>query len=289
MNKNIFSTLILVTAVAFFFQSCKKEETQVVFLGGTAPVLTASTDTLPFIVADTSQPLVTFSWTNPNYQFSNGVSSQNVTYVLEIDTLGANFTSTFMQSVIPTPTYSLDTTFTVAQLNAIIGNGVLQGSGLGQSHHIQIRVVSYLQAPGNATQLVSNVLNYTVIPFAPPPKITPPSTGTLFIVGSATPGGAATGWDNPIDAGNVAGQTFTQVSPTEYKITIPLIGGGEYKFIGQDGSWNEQWSVATADDPTELYGGPFISNGNNTLAPATSGTYLIDVNFQTGLFTVTLQ
>ena len=282
MNKNIFSTLLLVIVAALFFQSCKKEETQIVFMGGTAPVLKASTDTLPFIVADTSQPLVTFSWTNPNYKFSNGISSQNVTYVLEIDTLGDNFSGQHIASIIPTPTYSLDTTFTVAQLNAIIGNGVLQGSGLGAVHKIQIRVVSYLQASGNVTQLASNVLNYTVIPFAPPPKFNPPSTGTLFIVGSATPGG----W--PPLTNNQSVEQFTQVSNTEYKITIQLTGAGEYKLVATPGQWTEQWSVATQDDPSEVYGGSFISNGNNTLAPATTGLYDIDVNFQTGIFTVNL-
>ena len=113
--------------------------------------------------------------------------------------------------------------------------------------------------------------------------ITPPTTGTLFIVGSAVAGG----WSNPIDPTNLPLQQFTQVSNTEYKITIPLIGAGEYKLIAKSGSWGEQWSVATTDDPTEIYGGSFISNGNNALAPPTSGTYDIDVNFQSGKFTIT--
>jgi starch-binding outer membrane protein SusE/F len=114
--------------------------------------------------------------------------------------------------------------------------------------------------------------------------VIPPSTGTLFIVGSAV---AVSGWNNPISpASQVPIQQFTKVSPTEYKITLPLVGAGEYKLIAVNGSWTDQWSVNTADDPTEVYGGPFVYKGANALAPPASGTYTIDVNFQTGKFTV---
>ena len=159
----------------------------------------------------------------------------------------------------------------------------------GQPHNIQVRVESFLQpftsATAVAAPLYSSSLNYVVTPFAPPPKVAPPKSGTLFIVGSAI---AVSGWNNPISpASQVPIQQFTQVSPTEYKITVPIVGGGEYKLIAVDGSWTDQWSVATNDDPTAINGGPFVYNGNNCLAPAASGTYVIDVNFQTGMFTVT--
>ncbi len=111
-----------------------------------------------------------------------------------------------------------------------------------------------------------------------------PSTGTLFIVGSATPGG----WSNPIPDANLAAQTFTQVSTNEYKINVLLIGGSEYKFIAKNGSWGENWGIGKADDPTEVNGGPFSSNSQNILAPALSGVYTIDVNFSMKIFTVKL-
>jgi hypothetical protein len=106
-------------------------------------------------------------------------------------------------------------------------------------------------------------------------------------VGSAL---AVSGWNNPISpASQVPVQQFTQISPTEFKLTAPLVGGGEYKFIGVNGSWNDQWSTAIADDPNAINGGPFVFNGQNVKAPAASGNYVIDVNFQTGMFTVTPQ
>jgi starch-binding outer membrane protein SusE/F len=281
---------IMLTAAAgiFLFSACKKDEAKVYYTDGTAPVLTSTAvDSIPLPVTDTTAFAVTFSWTNPNYQFSNGVSSMNVTYYLQIDTVGANFTSPNMQTV--SINSALSQTFSVSAFNAILGNG-LQLS-FGQPHNIQVRVESFLQpftsATASAAPLFSAPINYKVTPYAPPPKVAPPKSGTLFIVGSAIAVGQ---WSNPITpASQVPIQQFTQISPTEYKLTVPIVGGQEYKFIGVDGSWTDQWSVATNDDPTAINGGPFVYNGANVLAPPTSGTYLIDVNFQTGMFSLTLQ
>jgi hypothetical protein len=287
--KRYLNKIMLTAAIGLLiFSACKKDEAKVYYEGGTAPVLTSTAvDTIPLPVTDTTALAVTFNWTNPNYQFSNGISSQNVTYYLQFDTVGANFTSPNMQTV--SINSDLSQSFTVAGLNALLGNG-LQLS-FGQPHNVQVRVQSFIQpftsATAVAAPLYSNTLNYVVIPFAPPPKVAPPKSGTLFIVGSAI---AVSGWNNPISpASQVPVQQFTQISPTEYKITVPIVGGGEYKLIAVDGSWTDQWSVATNDDPTAIFSGPFVYNGNNTLAHPMSGTYIIDVNFQTGMFTVTAQ
>ncbi len=111
-----------------------------------------------------------------------------------------------------------------------------------------------------------------------------PATGTLYIVGSATPGG----WSNPIPDADTAAQRFTQISTNEYKIDVLLIGGNEYKFISVNGSWTNNWGIAKADDPTEVNGGPLTFNSNNILAPSVSGVYTIDVNFAANIFTVKL-
>jgi starch-binding outer membrane protein SusE/F len=289
--KRYLNKIMLTAAIGLLvFSACKKDEAKVYYEDGTAPVLTSTSaagDTIPLPVTDTTAFAVTFSWTNPNYQFSNGISSMNVTYYLQVDTVGANFSSPNMQTVAINS--DLSQTFSVSSFNALLGNG-LQLS-FGQPHNIQVRVESFLQpftsSTAVAAPLYSESLNYVVTPYAPPPKVAPPKSGTLFIVGSAI---AVSGWNNPISpASQVPIQQFTQVSPTEYKLTVPIIGGGEYKLIGVDGSWTDQWSVATNDDPTAIFGGPFVYNGNNCLAPPTSGSYLIDVNFQTGMFSLTLQ
>jgi hypothetical protein len=91
--KNIFRYVLPALTLAIVFASCKKDEKRVVFEGGTAPVLTASAAG-PFVLLqpERDKPAVTLKWTNPDYKFNTGVSSQDVTYTLQIDTAGSNFT-----------------------------------------------------------------------------------------------------------------------------------------------------------------------------------------------------
>lgn len=275
MKKIFLKPIIIIAAGSLLFTSCKKDETEVTYNGGTAPVLSASAaDSIPLPITDTTGNAVTFSWTNPNYQFSDGISSLNVTYYLQVDTTGANFKSANMQTVAINS--DLNNTFTVSSFNKLLVNGLLLQTGVQQK--IDTRVESFLI--NGVVPLYSNPLSFLVTPYAPPPKIIPPASGTLFIVGAATAGG----WNNPMTVDPTT-QQFIQVSQTLYKITIQLTGGSEYKFISVNGSWTNQWSVA--DQDTFPNGGPFVFNGSNSISPATSGLYDIVVNFQTGKFTVT--
>jgi len=120
--------------------------------------------------------------------------------------------------------------------------------------------------------------------YVPPPL---PTTGKLFIVGTAVAGG----WANPIPVMDSAAQQFTKISATEYKITLPLMGGGEYKFIDSNGYWGDNWGITIKDNPADTMWGSFVYGvhiAQNILAPALNGTYTIDVNFKTGIFTVKL-
>jgi starch-binding outer membrane protein SusE/F len=276
-----FTSSFITAAFLLTLSSCKRELTEVSYNGGAAPVLTASaTDTISLVPADSSNTAVTFNWTNPNYKFSNGINTFNVSYNLELDSLGANFSSPNKQTV--SIVSDLSTSFTVTAFNALVANGLLLS--YGSPHNIQTRIKSFIgNGDTGAIAIYSNVLNFTVTPYAPPPKIAPPPTGALFITGSATP----QGW---LPSPGTTTQQFTLVpgtNGTQFTITIPLTGGNEYKFIGNNGNYNFQYSVATQD--TEPDGGPFVPNGGNCIAPSTSGTYVILVNFQTGTFSVTLQ
>ena len=268
--------------------SCKKDEAKVYYAGsGLAPVLTSSaTDSISLPVTDTTSNAVTFAWTNPNYQFSNGVSSINVSYYLEFDTVNT-FDGPHLDQVGFTSV--LSNTFTVSGINNILTNKLFLKTDVQHIIYVRIEafIAPYTSGSPLGEPLFSNTFTYKVTPYSTPPAVTPPASGALYIVGSATPGGSSHGWDNPISNAPVSQQQFTQISNTEYKITIPLIGGGEYKFISVNGSWTNQWSVAAAD--TEPNGGPFVFNGANSIAPSASGTYIIDVNFQTGSFSVTPQ
>lgn len=292
MNNNRFYKTVLYIAIPIlFFTACKKDEARIYYNNGTSPILTAtvtSGDTLPLIPADSLNTAIGFSWTNPNYNFSNGISSLNVTYYLEVDTVGANFSSKNMQTIAINS--ALDTSFNVTKFNAIVGNG-LQVS-FGQPHNIQVRVVSFL-APqtsptlSNSTTLYSNVLNYIVTPYAPPPAVAPPSSGTLFITGSATPdswmvGGTASSVTSPVN------QQLTQVPGSNglvYTITLPLTGGQQFLLVPVAGDWSNKYATSSSSPATT--GGTFGYNAaNNFNGPAVSGTYTVTVNFQTGIYTI---
>ena len=291
MKKYINKLLMILAGSTLFFASCTKEGVNVTYTSGQAPVLTASVSTtIPLTQASNNSTAVQFSWTNPDYVFSNGISSMNVTYNLQIDTLGANFTSPHMQTVQISP--DLSTSFTVAAFNSLLAHGLLLT--YGATHNIQVRVVAFI-APytsGSAAiePLTSNVLSFKVTPFAPPPVVTPPSA--LYLVGGDPLIGA---WSNNSPA--PASQTFTQVSPTDFQLTVQLSGGNpldasaddQYLLVPVAGSWSHKYACnSTANQP--FSGGTFgLDLSSNFPGPTAPGTYLIDVNFQTGIITVTKQ
>lgn len=276
--KKIIKQLFFLSLLVALFASCKKDENKVYFEGGTSPVLSASVTSasLPLSYLNKDKEAVKLSWTNPNYQFNTGISSQDVNYQIEIDTTGANFTNPNRQTV--SVSKDLSILFTQGQFNDYLLNQLQLKPGV--SHNIEIRVTASLAA--KATGIVSNVLKFTVIPYAIPPKVNPPASGKLFLVGSATAGD----WNNPVP---VPSQQFTQVSTTIYEITIPLIGGKEYLFLPVNGDWSHKYACNnTPAGTTSNTGGDFGYDWNDNFpGPAASGNYKITVDFQRGKFTVT--
>jgi starch-binding outer membrane protein SusE/F len=269
--KFVFLSLLLTTVV----WSCSKDEKKIYYEGGTSPVLTSTKTTLVLTDATKLNDAVTFSWTNPNYRFTTGISSQNVNYILEIDTTGANFTSVNKQSL--AISNYLNVTFSVGYFNSVLANQLLIKTGM--PHNLDIRIKSTLV--NNSVPLYSNVVKLTATPFMPPPKVTPPTAGTLWIVGNAVAGG----WDNPPSAANTTLQKFTRVSETLYTITIPMIAGGGYKLIQTLGAWGSQYH---AMDGSVVTGGDFELKDSDPQfpAPAASGTYKITIDFQYGKYYV---
>lgn len=278
--KTILSKLFFISTAILLFASCKKDEAKQYFEGGTAPVLSASVSgTIPLSYATASNEAIKLSWTNPNYQFVNGVSSQDVAYLIEIDTTGANFTNPNKQVLSVSKDLSLS--ITQSQFNDYLLNQLQLKPSI--SHNIEMRVTASMSSV-NATKLVSNVMKFSVTPYAIPPKVTPPTSGQLFLVGSATAGG----WNNPVP---VPSQQFTKVSDTYYTITVALTGGQEYLFIPVNGDWSHKYACnKTTLPPSGDSGGDFGYDWNDNFpGPTNSGTYKIDVDFQRGKFTVTKQ
>ena len=275
------SALSLVTVLLVW--SCDKEETKIYYQGGTPPALAATTGA-DFNYPNAEETALTLTWTNPEYQFTTGVNSHDVSYNVEIDT-ATDFSNPSKKVI--TVSKDLSYSFKVSDLNDIMLNQLnLQPDA---THTLQIRVISSLS--NNTVQLVSNVIQFTAFAYSIPPKVTPPSTGTLYITGSAT----QASWQCGCGESAPADQTFTQVSPTLYELTTTLTGGGSYLFLPRYGTWNafppdpEKYGGVGANNTNNVNGDEFKAKGGDLLAPAESGTYKIVVDFQKGKFTVTKQ
>lgn len=258
--------------------SCKKNVSTISYEGGTEPVLSASrTGTIPLTFATASSEAIKLTWTNPAYRFSTGFSSQDVSYKVELDTTGANFTNPAKKVIGLSKELTL--TMTQSELNDYMLNQLNLVPGI--PHNIEFRVISSLV--GNALPLTSNVLKYTVTPYAIPPKVTPPASGKLFITGGATPASWMGGGDPEL-----ASQQFTKVSETLYVLnSITLTGGGSYLFVPVYGDWGNKYGFTGNGNENNVTSDDFKAAGNDIKAPAATGTYKIEVDFQRGKFTAT--
>lgn len=262
--------LITILSAVVLLTACDKDENKVYFEGGTPPVLTASSTTpLVLTVANANNTVLRFNWTNPNYQFTTGLSSQDVSYSLEVDTTGANFTNPERQTV--SIARELGTTFTVKDLNTVLSKmNLLENI----PHNIEFRLKSSI---GNSVPLYSNVVRMVITPYLDVAVPIPPS-GELYITGNAM----ASDWTN----NPPASQKFTKVSNTLYEITVPFTSGKLYKFLSNLNQWQPQYggSSATGGDLGFNMGG-----GNDPDAiptPSVAGNYKITVNFKTGKYSV---
>ncbi|MES2776436.1 MAG: SusE domain-containing protein [Bacteroidota bacterium] len=279
MKTNIkFWALICVFAVALI--SCKRQIEDVYYQGGTNPVLTASTATVVLEPALVANLAIKFSWTNPEYKITSGANSHDVNYVLEIDTAGANFGSSKKKVVSIAKELSL--TYTVAQLNAILGNEMVLQLVPRRPYNMEARVTASMA--GGQAILVSNVYKFTASPFPPPPKVPVPTAGTLWITGDAV----ASNWANPLGA-YATSHRFTQLpSLTDYQLIIDMKATGGYKLIQTAGNWGDSYHMNAGG--TGLAGTFDIGDVNPSFpSPGVAGSYKLTFNFQLGTYTVVRQ
>jgi starch-binding outer membrane protein SusE/F len=275
--KNIMKLTMGVVLLSTFIFSCKKEENQVLFEGGTAPVLTASTTADMILIRPNAANLaVAFDWTNPNYKFNTGVSSQDVTYTLQIDTTGSNFTNRQMGEKVIAK--DLAVRLTVADLNnLVLGMNLVENI----PHNLEIRIKSALV--NSTVPLYSNVIKMVVTPYL---DVVYPVPDNLYITGSATP----LSWQCACATdGNGATQKFTKVSSSKFELTIVLSANNSYLLLPVWSSWARKYGGMGANNTNNVNGDGFKPEGGDIKSPATSGTYKIVVEFKTGKFTVTPQ
>jgi hypothetical protein len=275
--KKIIQSLVYVSLAIVFFAACEKDEAKDTYMGGKAPVLTAtSSDSIALNFLTEDNLGVTFNWTNPNYKFASGVSSQNVNYTLEIDTAGANFRGARKKSI--SISKDLSVSYTQKAFNIVISDLNLRP---GRPARIEVRLIATLGAA--QTELVSNVLAFRVLPYAPPPKVAVPTAGTLWVTGSAF----ASGWSNPLGAPFVTSQRLARVTETLYEGVVAFVGGGNYKMIQENGVWGTQYKKLTGDAFSGTLEKKDADPGFD--GPSTPGNYKISVDFQAGTYTVTRQ
>jgi hypothetical protein len=274
--KNKFKYFLSSFALLVLVASCKKDEHKISYEGGTPPVLTASSTT-PLILtgANAANTAVKFSWTNPDYKFTTGLSSQDVTYVLQVDTTGANFSSPAKQEVSVAKDLSLQ--FTVKELNAVLAKLNLAEN---MPHNVEFRLKSSLT--GGAVPLYSNVIKMVITPYLDVAVPIPPS-GELYITGDGTP----EGWTNNPSVS----QKAVKVSNTEYYIVRNFTPGFFYKFLSNLNQWQPQYGGKSATGGALGFnmGLPGQSDPDAIPTPAIGGTYKVTVNFKTGLYSVVKQ
>jgi hypothetical protein len=278
MNKHKHRLLGTLALGLLVLTACDKKENKVMFGNANAPVLKASTTAVALVPGKEADNAITFNWTNPDYFFNTGISSHNVNYNLELGVEGANFGGANRYST--TVTSDLMRSFTVGSLNAILGNDMKLPTGA--LARLEARVTATLTT--NALPQMSNTVKFTATPFAPPPKVALPSSGRLFLVGGATPGG----WGNPVPAN----QEFAKVpntNNTKYEITVNLTGGGSILMLPVNGSWDDKYGWSGDNNQNVPSGDALRRGGGDIKVPADNARYKITVDFQLGNFTIVKQ
>ncbi|MBS1754387.1 MAG: SusE domain-containing protein [Ferruginibacter sp.] len=282
--KNIIKLLSGLIAITAIMLSCKKDENRVYFLGGTNPHLSAtSTDPQVLLKINKDNPAITFNWTNPDYEFNTGASSQTVSYTLQVDTAGSNFSNPRLQE--KAISANLSVTLTVKELNTFLTKMELQ---YNQPHQMQFRIKSTL---GNGSvPLYSNVLTITITNYLDF-VVEPPGTeanlyldGNLWVVGDAV----ASGWTNPLPPPYDVTQKIGRATPTDvlhYVGTITFNATGGYKLIQEQGVWSSQYHAL--DGTAKLFGDFEKKDSDPQFPSPGAGNYKIEVNFQTGTYTLT--
>jgi starch-binding outer membrane protein SusE/F len=282
--RNLSKILLVSSLTAMMIASCKKDENKVYFEGGTAPVLTASSTT-PMVLdpANKEDLALTFSWTNPDYRFNTGVSSQDVAYTLQVGKAGSNFSGTAFQEMVIANDLSVP--LKVKDVNSFLTKMELASA---VAHDIEFRIKSSLA--NGSVPLYSNVIKITITPYLDF-AVEPPGTfannyedGNLWVVGDCF---LSPNWTNPVPAPYDVTLKFTKITKLRYELVADFDAAGGYKLIQEQGVWSSQYHALTAGAP--LSGEFEKRDADPQFASPGVGRYKIEVNFQTGKYQLTLQ
>ena len=264
-----------VAALLLVLAGCKKNLTEAVLSPGSSTLTTTASTVVLDSTGGGTKTALTLNW--PAVSFGTQVAATNI---LQIDSINGNFS----KPVVVNLATGLTMTYTMAALNQIALSLGLAPAVAGQ---VQVRVVTNVNqstgASSTVAPVVSNVVKLTLTPYSTKPKPKYPVPSALFLVGNATPGGTATGWNNPVP---VPSQQFTQIDDNTFGIVIQLIGNQQFLLLPVNGDWSHKYACSVSS-PNPA-GDAFVPDAaNNMNGPAASGLYKIVVDFVKGTYTIT--
>jgi starch-binding outer membrane protein SusE/F len=265
--------LFMVAVAIVLFAACDKEGDQVKLIGGSSDITLSisSTADLTLTKAQENFNSLQFQWTNPGYRFSNGVNTQDITYTLQIDRDGGDFTGAKVVNL--EYKSALSTSFKVKELNNALAGVELPD---GPLNSFQFRVRSVL--PGSNAPLFSNIVKMKIATYL---DVVFPVPANLYITGAATPAS----WMSGGDPENV-NQKFTKVNPFTFVInSLQITGNSPFLFVPVYGNWDNKYGFTGAKEANNPMGDTFRPGGEDLKAPAQSKAYKITVNFKTGKYT----
>ena len=257
-------------ALAAIITACDKADTLSTIPGGNTPVLSSNTPTVAAAASDSDNTVLTFSWTNPQY----ATDSTTVKYILQVDSANGDFSHATNLIV----NGKLDTALTGRQINSLLLD--TYGLKIGVPYSFKARLIS--SYANNNNQKTSNTINLNLTAYHIPPKVAPPASGHLYLVGDATDGG----WNNPVPTPT---QEFSQIDSVTYAGVFHITGGNQFLMLPVNGDWGHKYAANANNVNGQTAGGDVFGydSPDNFSAPATSGWYVIWVDFQAGKFTVT--
>jgi starch-binding outer membrane protein SusE/F len=269
MKKLKFIYLLALAAVIMF--GCEEDVDRVKFLGGTPPVLTASSTTdLVLTKAQENYSSLQFQWTNPEYEFSNGVNTQDVLYTLEVDTTGSNFSNP--KAIAVNYTNDLSTSLKVRDLNNLLSGLELKDY---MPHNFEFRVKATLA--NGSVPVYSNIVPIKITTYL---DVVYPVPAKLYITGAATPAG----WMGD-GAAPVAAQEFTKINSYTFQISsLQINPNSGFLFVPVYGNWSNKYGFTGAGLANNTSGDAFKPDGSDFKSPADAGAYKVTVNFKTGKY-----
>jgi hypothetical protein len=127
---------------------------------------------------------------------------------------------------------------------------------------------------------------YTITPYSG----TVPDS--LFIVGSATPGG----WNSPVPEPS---QALTQINSSQFTVTLPFVAAGQYLLLPTNSTsannFTNKYAVGNSNNAANsgIFGynpnGANADFNNNFNGPANAGNYKLTVDFLQNTYTLTSQ